>query len=68
MVICSECGKEIDTVYDYWKRIRDGREVFVCPGCASGMVDERTTNGLILVIGNIEPIKAESVREHRCLI
>ena len=51
-MICSECGKQIPTsVRSYWKRYRNGEPVYVCNDCAACMVDERTTNELVLVIG-----------------
>lgn len=51
MIICSECGEPI-TTRDYWKRYREGKTLYICNYCASCMIDEHTSNGLLLVIGN----------------
>lgn len=48
-IICSECRKKI-TSREYWRRWDDGRIVFVCNTCARSMMDERSANGLMMVV------------------
>lgn len=50
MVVCGYCNKRINSRF-YWKRWRNGKQVFVCNRCARGLINERTSNGLKLVIG-----------------
>ena len=56
-VICSECRKKI-TSREYWRRWDDGRIVFVCNKCARSMVDEHTTNGLMMVVNSVNDDEA----------
>lgn len=48
-VICSECRKRIRS-RQYWRRWDDGRIVFICNKCAKSMIDERSANGLMMVV------------------
>ena len=48
-VIFSECRKRIRS-RQYWRRYDDGRIVFICNKCAKSMIDERTANGLMMVV------------------
>ena len=48
-VICSECRKRIRS-RQYWRRYDDGKIVFVCNKCAKSMIDERSANGLMMVV------------------
>lgn len=51
-VICSECRKKI-TTRQYWRRYDGGRTVFVCDKCARSMIDERSANGLMMVVSPV---------------
>ena len=51
-VICSECRKKI-TSREYWRRWDDGKIVFVCDRCAKSMIDERSANGLMMVVNPV---------------
>ena len=59
-VICNECGKRI-TSREYWRRWDNGKIVFVCDKCARSMIDEHTTNGLMMAIS---PVSCEDDAEY----
>ena len=51
MIVCDYCKRPIMSRY-YFKKWRNGERVFVCERCAYGLINERTINGLVLVIGD----------------
>ena len=51
-IVCAECRKRI-TSREYWRRWDDGKIVFVCNRCAKSMIDERSANGLMMVVNPV---------------
>ena len=56
-VICSECKNKI-TSRLYWRKWDNGKIVFVCNKCAKSMMDERSANGLMMVVNSVNDDEA----------
>ena len=56
-VICHYCGDPICS-RQYWRRWDDGKIVFICNKCAKSMIDERSANGLMMVVNSVNDDEA----------